>query len=52
MGQAVDFRNIVVHHYDTVFDFGRLYKDYKDDLEDLRQFAKEIFQFLEKNKTD
>lgn len=48
MGKAIDFRNIVVHHYDEAFDFKRLFKDYKDDLNDLRQFAKEIFEFLEK----
>lgn len=48
IGKAVDFRNIVVYHYDNGFDFRRLFKDYKDDLNDLRQFAKEIFDFLEK----
>ena len=52
MGKAVDFRNIVVHHYDEAFDFRRLFKDYKDDLNDLRQFAKEIFQFLEDEAGD
>ena len=46
MGGAVDFRNIAVHHYDEAFDFRRLYKDYREDLDDLRQFAKEIFEFL------
>ena len=36
LGEAVDFRNIVVHHYDDVFDFESLFEDYKSNLEDLR----------------
>lgn len=47
LGKAADFRNRVVHGYNN-FDFHLLFKDYKDDLNDLRQFAVEIFHFLEK----
>lgn len=48
MGKATDFRNRVVHGYNN-FDYRLLFKDYKDDLKDLYQFAAEIFHFLEKN---
>lgn len=47
MGKATDFRNRVVHGYNN-FDYQLLFKDYKDDLKDLYQFAAEIFRFLEK----
>jgi len=47
MGKAADFRNRAVHGYND-FDFRLLFKDYKDDLEDLRQFGKEILKYLEK----
>lgn len=47
MGKASDFRNRVVHGYNN-FDFHLLFKDYKDDLMDLQQFATEVFHFLEK----
>lgn len=46
MGQAADFRNRVVHGYND-FDFKLLFKDYKDDLKDLRQFGAEIVKYLE-----
>lgn len=49
MGKATDFRNRVVHGYNN-FDYQLLFKNYKDDLKDLYQFAAEIFHFLEKNK--
>ena len=53
LGEAVDFRNIVVHHYDDdVFDFEMLFEDYEDNLNDLRQFAREVFTFLEKENSD
>lgn len=46
MGQAADFRNRVVHGYND-FDFKLLFKDYKKDLKDLRQFGAEILKYLE-----
>ncbi len=49
MALAGNFRNLVVHGYQKI-DFKRLYYDYKDDLNDLRLFAKEINEFL-KTKT-
>lgn len=48
LGKAADFRNRVVHGYNN-FDFHLLFKDYKDDLKDLGQFAAEVFHFLDKN---
>lgn len=50
MGKAADFRNRVVHGYND-FDFRLLFKDYKKDLADLRQFGSEILKFLENSKT-
>lgn len=47
MGRATDFRNRVVHGYND-FDYRLLFKDYKEDVADLRQFGKEIFKLLEK----
>lgn len=47
MGKAADFRNRVVHGYND-FDFRLLFKDYKKDIKDLRQFGAEILKFLEK----
>ncbi|MDP3974092.1 MAG: DUF86 domain-containing protein [Candidatus Daviesbacteria bacterium] len=46
MGQAADFRNRVVHGYND-FDFKLLFKDYKGDLKDLRQFGTAILKYLE-----
>lgn len=46
MGKAADFRNRVVHGYND-FDFRLLFKDYKDDILDLRDFGREILKFLE-----
>lgn len=51
MSAAGSFRNIIVHGYGKV-DFSKLYYDYKKDLEDLRNYAKEINLFLEKTKND
>lgn len=48
MGQAADFRNRVVHGYND-FDFKLLFKDYKKDLKDLRQFGAEILRYLTGN---
>ena len=47
MGKAADFRNRVVHGYNN-FDYRVFYKDYKDDVKDLRLFGKEIVKLLEK----
>ncbi len=47
MGKATDFRNRVVHGYNN-FDYRVFYKDYKDDVKDLRLFGKEIIKLLEK----
>lgn len=44
---ACRFRNIIVHRYAKI-DFKKLYRNYKDDLNDLRRFAKEISLFLER----
>ncbi len=46
MGQAADFRNRAVHGYNN-FDYKLLFKDYKEDLQDLRQFGAEIVTYLE-----
>ena len=46
MGRAADFRNRVVHGYND-FDFKLLFKDYKQDLKNLRQFGAEILKYLE-----
>lgn len=47
MGKATDFRNRVVHGYNN-FDYRVFFKDYKDDVKDLRLFGKEIIKLLEK----
>lgn len=47
MGLAGDFRNLVVHGYQNI-NFKRLYYDYKDDLNDLREFARQINDFINK----
>lgn len=49
MGRAADFRNRVVHGYND-FDFKLLFKDYKDDVKDLRNFGTQIIKFLDKLK--
>lgn len=47
MGMASDFRNRVVHGYND-FDFSLLYNDLKNNLKDLREFGKQILQYIEK----
>lgn len=47
MGKAADFRNRVVHGYND-FDFSLLFKDYKKDVADLREFGAQILEYLEK----
>lgn len=49
MGQAADFRNRAVHGYNN-FDYKLLFKDYKEDLKDLRQFGAGIVKYLESIK--
>lgn len=46
MGKASDFRNRVVHGYND-FDFKLLFKDYRQDLKDLRQFGVGVLKYLE-----
>ncbi|MBI2330325.1 DUF86 domain-containing protein [Candidatus Daviesbacteria bacterium] len=46
MGQAADFRNRAVHGYNN-FDYKLLFKDYKEDIKDLRQFGAGIVKYLE-----
>ena len=48
MGKASDFRNRVVHGYND-FDYSLLYKDYKNNIKDLREFGHQILKFLEEN---
>jgi uncharacterized protein YutE (UPF0331/DUF86 family) len=47
MALASGLRNIVVHGYQKI-DFKRLFYDYKKDLNDLRMFARQIYEFLNK----
>lgn len=47
MADATRFRNLIVHHYGKI-DFQKVYRSYKDDLNDLRKFAKEIYEFVQK----
>lgn len=46
LGKAADFRNRVVHGYNN-FDFRILFRDYKDDVADLRTFGRQILQYIE-----
>lgn len=46
LGKAADFRNRVVHGYND-FDFRLLFRDYKDDVKDLREFGNQILVFLD-----
>lgn len=50
MGKAADFRNRVVHGYND-FDFRLLFRDYRDDVKDLRLFGSAILVFLEKQSS-
>lgn len=49
VGKAADFRNRVVHGYND-FDFSLLFKDYKKDVADLRNFGTQILEHLEIKK--
>lgn len=46
MGKSTDFRNRVVHGYND-FDYSLLYKGYKSDLKDLKDFGSQILKFIE-----
>ncbi len=51
MTKAVGFRNIAVHEYDDVkFDIKKVYRDYKDDVRDLKKFCAEVVRLLEKER--
>lgn len=50
MGKAADFRNRVVHGYND-FDFRLLFRDYRDDVKDIRAFGAAILAFLEKRSS-
>lgn len=49
MAKAVGFRNILVHEYASI-DYELGYSDLDKKLNDLRQFAKEVVEFLEKEE--
>lgn len=49
LGKAADMRNILVHHYVDV-DLGEVVRATASGLGDLREFAKQISLFLEKQK--
>lgn len=42
---AVSFRNIAVHKYED-FDFSQVFRDYKEDIECLKDFVAEIIKYL------
>lgn len=42
---AVSFRNIVVHKYED-FDFNQVFRDYKEDINNLKIFIGEIIKYL------
>lgn len=49
MVRAVGFRNIAVHEYDDIkFDIKQVYRDYKDDVRDLKKFCARVVEYLEK----
>lgn len=50
MAGAVGLRNILVHEY-TDIDYRLAYSNLKDKLDDLRSFAKEVSDFLDKANT-
>lgn len=48
LAHATDMRNVLVHGYDHI-DLNEFYKAITEDLDDLRDFSKQITEFLEKN---
>ncbi len=50
MEKAVGFRNMAVHEYEDVkFDIKKVYRDYKDDILEMKKFCAEVVSFLEKH---
>lgn len=49
LAQATGFRNILVHEYIKI-DYELAYSDLNEKLQDLKQFGKEILDFLEKQQ--
>jgi|SRR3989344_5102162 len=48
MAKAVGFRNIAAHEYmEEIFDVEKVYRDYKDDIRDLKRFCEEVVGILE-----
>ena len=48
MVKAVGFRNMAVHEYEEEkFDVKRVFRDYKDDVRDLKKFCAEVVEILE-----
>ncbi len=47
MAGAVGFRNILIHEY-TDIDYKLAYSDLDEKLNDLKEFAKQVLEFLEK----
>ncbi len=45
MGKAADFRNRIVHGYND-FDYSLLYRDYKENIKDLREYGSQILKYL------
>lgn len=48
MAEATRFRNLLVHGYAKI-KYRKIFRNYQDDLQDLRGFAKAVVEFLEKN---
>jgi uncharacterized protein YutE (UPF0331/DUF86 family) len=48
IGKACGFRNILVHQYLDI-DYHEVFRVYQEDINDLRNFAKAVVNFLEKN---
>lgn len=49
MSKAAGFRNLAVHEYDTEeFNVVQVFKDYKNDIKDLKAFSNEVSSFLRK----
>jgi len=47
--KAPKLRNLLIHGYAKI-DYRLLYKDYKDELKDLKEFAGQINKYLEKSE--
>ena len=49
MGAAYGFRNLLIHEYDQI-DPKKLYNDHPHNIQNLKQFLKEITQYFEKHQ--